>query len=380
MIDGFDTLVVSFIAPALAQDWSLSPPGIGSIFGIGLAGAALGGFAIGPAADWFGRKRLLIACVTGFALFTLLCARASGPGEMMIYRFLGGLGLGGAIPNITALTAEHTSSERQSSVVTYMFVGFPLGAAIGGAITAAMLEDHGWRSAFWLGGLLPLFVVPAIVFGIPETLGRDNSHGTSGRFTLVGQLAEGRLAASLFLWLGAFFIMLVSYFLVNWTPSVLRLAGFSEARAVMGAVLLNLGGVVGALALTRAVDRFGPFLPVAVALAVGALSIVLLGRGDWGQEAILAFSFVTGCFVLGGQLNIPAMAARLFPTRVRGAGVGWTMGMGRLGSIAGPTVGGALLGTELGWQSLFAMVAAPAVASAVCIAAADRLRPCQALK
>jgi AAHS family 4-hydroxybenzoate transporter-like MFS transporter len=374
MVDGFDTLVVAFIAPALAQTWSLASTQVGAIFGAGLLGAALGGFSIGPAADRYGRKTMLLACIVLFAVFTLACVRADGFRELAVYRFIGGLGLGGAIPNITALTAEHAPEQRRTSLVTTMFVGFPLGAVLGGAVTAFLLTKYDWRAAFWLGGLLPLLLLPAVWLGVPESL-RRTDHAAHGGASLSRQWQDGRGVASLLLWLAVFSVMLVSYFLINWTPTVLVDAGFSESRAAMGSVLLNLGGVVGALVIARLVDRRGPFRPVAIALFIGAGCIVGLGRHPGGQWATLALAFVTGAFMLGGQLNIPAMAARLYPPHVRGAGVGWTMGMGRLGSIAGPTIGGALLSAEPPLAFLFLVAAAPAALAGVVIAAVERVRP-----
>jgi AAHS family 4-hydroxybenzoate transporter-like MFS transporter len=374
MVDGFDTLVVAFIAPALAGTWSLAATQVGAIFGAGLLGADLGGFSIGPAADRYGRKAMLLGCIVLFAIFTLACVQADGWRELAVYRFIGGLGLGGAIPNITALTAEHAPPERRSSLVTTMFVGFPLGAVIGGAVTAWLLTRYDWRAAFWLGGLLPLLLLPAVWLGVPESL-RDAGHLRRNRVSLRRQWQDGRGLASVLLWLGVFSIMLVSYFLINWTPTVLVDAGFSESRAAMGAVLLNLGGVVGALVIARLVDRHGPFRPVAVALLIGAACVVALGHHPGGQWGTLAWAFLTGGFMLGGQLNIPAMAARLYPPQVRGAGVGWTMGMGRLGSIAGPTIGGALLASDPALSSLFLWAAAPAAFSALVIAAVERTRP-----
>ena len=375
MIDGFDTLVVAFIAPALAYEWSLSTAQVGVVFGAGLTGAALGGFGIGPAADRYGRKTMLLLCVALFATFTLACAWADDWQTFALLRFVGGLGLGGAIPNLTALTAEHTPAELRSSRVTMMFVGFPLGAVIGGSIVAAIVEPLGWRSAFWLGGLAPLALLPAIRWFVPESLGPVLQREARAPFSLQRQWQDGRGTATALLWIAVFAVMLVSYFLINWTPTVLRDAGFSDARAAMGAVLLNLGGVTGALALSRLIDSRGPFVPVAGALAIGAICVALLGRAPGGQAGTLAWAFVTGFFVLGGQLNIPAMAARLYPTHVRGAGVGWTMGMGRLGSIAGPTIGGMLLSAEPALGPLFATAAVPAAAASIAIAVVDRKRP-----
>jgi AAHS family 4-hydroxybenzoate transporter-like MFS transporter len=255
-----------------------------------------------------------------------------------------------------------------------MFVGFPLGAVIGGAVTAFLLTRSDWRAAFWLGGLLPLLLLPAVWLYVPESL-RRSEHDAHPSTSLSRQWRDGRGLASVLLWIGVFSVMLVSYFLINWTPTVLVDAGFSESRAAMGAVLLNLGGVVGALVIARLVDRHGPFRPVAIALVIGAACIVTLGRHPGGQWATLALAFVTGGFMLGGQLNIPAMAASLYPSQVRGAGVGWTMGMGRLGSIAGPTIGGAMLSAELPLAALFLIAASPAAFAGLVIAAIERARP-----
>lgn len=170
VVDGFDTLVISFIGPAILETWGLSPPQLGRIFGAGLVGAALGGMTAGVVADRLGRKRTLLICILLFAVLTFACAFARTPTELALLRLAGGLGLGGAIPNIVALTAEHASAQRRSASVTLMFIGFPLGAVLGGALTALIIGSHGWRTVFMLGGVLPLLLLPAVWWGVPETL------------------------------------------------------------------------------------------------------------------------------------------------------------------------------------------------------------------
>src|SRR5687768_5111711 len=162
MIDGFDTLVISFIGPAIMDAWQLAPAELGRIFGSGLIGAALGGMTAGVLADRLGRKRTLLISIALFGVLTLACAFARTPTELALLRLAGGLGLGGAIPNIVALTAEHASSQRRSASVTLMFIGFPLGAVVGGALTAAVIGSYGWRAVFVIGGVLPLLLLPAV--------------------------------------------------------------------------------------------------------------------------------------------------------------------------------------------------------------------------
>ncbi|HEY0682191.1 MAG TPA: aromatic acid/H+ symport family MFS transporter [Steroidobacter sp.] len=367
MVDGFDTLVMSFIGPAILETWGLSPTELGRIFGAGLIGAALGGMTAGVVADRLGRKRTLLICVATFAVLTLACAFARTPTELALLRLAGGLGLGGAIPNIVALTAEHASTRRRSALVTLMFIGFPLGAVLGGALTALIIGSLGWRTVFMLGGALPLLLLPAVWWGVPETLVAAR-HDTS-RATIVSQFGDGRAPAVVLLWLGVFSIMLLSYFLINWTPTILSLSGVPEQRAIMGAVVLNFGGIVGAALLTTIIDRVGAFRAVAFTLIPGALLVVVMGASSSVPLPLMALVFFTGACVLGAQLSIPALAARLFPMHVRGTGIGWTMGVGRIGSIIGPTVGGVLVASTPDYGALFQIAAIPCAVAALCIGA-----------
>ena len=369
MVDGFDTLVMSFIGPAVIETWNLAPAELGRIFGAGLLGAALGGMTAGMLADRLGRKRTLLICIALFALLTFACAFARTPTELAWLRLAAGLGLGGAIPNIVALTAEHASPQRRSALVTLMFIGFPLGAVLGGALTAVIVGPYGWRAVFLLGGALPLFLLPAVWLAVPETLvaARQDSHRAGP--SIVSQFGDGRAAAVVCLWLGVFSIMLLSYFLINWTPTILSMSGIPEQRAIMGAVVLNLGGIVGALLLTSIVDKVGAFRAVAITLVPGTALVALLGAGSSIPLPLMALVFITGACVLGAQLSIPALAARLFPMHVRGTGVGWTMGVGRIGSIIGPTVGGVLVGATSDWTALFQIAAIPCAVAALSIGA-----------
>ena len=369
MIDGFDTLVVSFIGPAILETWGLSPPELGRIFGAGLVGAALGGMTAGVVADRLGRKRTLLICIGLFAVLTLACAFARTPTELALLRLAGGLGLGGAIPNIVALTAEHASPQRRSALVTLMFIGFPLGAVLGGAVTALIIGSHGWRTVFMLGGVLPLLLLPAVRWGVPETLVAARHNTQRAGASIVAQFGDGRAPAVVLLWLGVFSIMLLSYFLINWTPTILSLSGIPEQRAIMGAVVLNFGGIIGAALLTTIIDKVGAFRAVALTLIPGTLLVLVMGAASSVPLPLMGLVFLTGACVLGAQLTIPALAARLFPMHVRGTGIGWTMGMGRIGSIIGPTVGGVLVATTPDYGSLFQIAAIPCAIAALCIGA-----------
>lgn len=374
-VDGFDTLVVSFIAPAFAAEWQLSSAEVGQIFGAGLLGAAIGGMVAGPMADRFGRRSVLLGCVVLFSAVTIFCALATSPTMLGIFRFIAGFGLGGAIPTITALVAETMPAERRAAIVTRMFLGFPVGAVIGGAICSMIVEPFGWRSAFWLGGGLGAILLPILWRRVGETMPVVALQSHSLGKPVSAMLAEGRVVPAVALWAGAFFILLVSYFLINWTPTILAESGLPERYAILGGVVLNLGGVTGAVLLTFFLDRREPFRLAGWILAGGAAVVFLLGTQIQNPVLLSPLVFIAGMAVIGGQLTLPALASTLFPVAVRATGVGFTMGIGRAGSILGPFLGGFLIDAELGWAMLFLAIAIPTLLASLLVLFAGMRAP-----
>lgn len=374
MIDGFDTLILAFVAPLVAKAFALSPIEIGKLFAVNFLGAVIGGLGFGPLADRFGRRAMLLVSLALVVIFTFAGSQATSLGQLMALRFLAGLGLGGVIPMIIALTAETMPPRLRTAAVTWMFLGIPLGAVVGGGIAAATLA-HGWPAIFMGGAAAAAVLLPLVAFGLPESL-TSGGAARGGVFASVpAQFAEGRWPAVLCLWLGAFSVILSSFFLLNWMPTVLVSSGFSPERAAFGGVVLNLGGVVGALAISTMVRATGPYRPVIVALCAGAVVVWLVGRMVGEGGVLLPLVFLAGMCVFGAQLAMPAIVAALFPPAVRGAGVGWAMGIGRAASIVAPVIGGALIAAGIGWPTLFAIVAAPVLVSALAIIVADRVRP-----
>jgi MFS transporter, AAHS family, 4-hydroxybenzoate transporter len=386
MIDGFDTLMLSFVAPLLAKSLQIDHASLGRVFGAGFVGTVLGSLIIGPLADRFGRRKMLVLALVVTGGFTLACAFASSAGTLAALRFLGGLGMGGAIPPIAAITAESASSERRSSLVILMFIGFPLGAVVGGAITAALMMKFGWPFVFLMGGscalaaIIPVLLIipaatPAEVTIKPAPQASDGlADGLLARF--VGNLfAEGRLAATFALWFGVLSSMILSGFLVSFMPTILNLNGVAPDRAALGAVVINVGAIVGALLISLIVRRGAPFVAVAVAFVVGAVMVFTLGRVIGAGNAAFGLLFLVGACIVGGQLTFPAIASCLFPTGARAAGVGWTLAIGRTGSIIGPVAGGILLAQNWSLGHLFLAAALLALFAALGITLANLWRP-----
>ncbi|SMG53629.1 MFS transporter [Paraburkholderia susongensis] len=381
MIDGFDTLMLSFVAPLLVKSLHIDHASLGRVFGAGFLGTVLGSILIGPAADRFGRRPMLLLSLALTGVLTLACATATSAPMLATLRFIGGLGMGGAIPVVAAITAQNSPTRSRASLVILMFIGFPLGAVVGGAITAALMMKFGWPFVFLMGGAGALAAMVPVWFVIPAgATPRDARLASAQRrprsLNPFGHtLADGRAPAAIALWCGVLATMILSGFLVNFMPTILNLNGIAPDRAAMGAVLINVGAILGALALSAIVGRFGPFRPVVAVFVAGAGLTIALGQLIGVGNGVFAMLFCIGACLVGGQLTFPAIASRLFPDDVRAGGVGWTMAIGRAGSIIGPLVGGMLLAAHLPLERIFQMVGLLALCGALGVALAYRWQP-----
>ncbi|MDQ8028470.1 MAG: MFS transporter [Brevundimonas sp.] len=399
MLDGFDTQSIAFVAPKIAEDWGLAPSAFGPIFAIGLLGLTVGAFTLSPAADKFGRKTVILISTFIFGLFALLTAFATSMNELLIYRFITGIGLGAAMPNIIALTSEYGPARLRATLVTVMFCGFPLGSTIGGLVSTWLIAEFDWHSVFVVGGVLPLLLLPVLWFMLPESVrfmvakgapeskiapivhkidpnasvsefidGLKHEQSTAAKGFSVFQLfREGRAPTTLLLWVAFFMNLLVMYFLVNWLPTLLKGAGLPLSLAILSTATLNLGGVVGAIVLGRMIDKISPYVVLGTAYAASAAFIALLAFGGTNLTVLLAGAALSGFGVVGAQIGCNALTAAVYPTAIRATGVGWALGVGRIGAIVGPLVGGMLLAQAWSPQSLILLAVVPAVIASIAV-------------
>lgn len=403
MLDGFDTQAIAYVAPIIAVEWHLNVSAFGPIFGAGLFGLMIGALAFGPAADKWGRKTMLVISVVIFGAFSLATSLASTLESLLVLRFLTGVGLGGAMPNMIALTSEFSPKRLRATVVTIMFCGVPLGATLGGIVSAWMIPQFGWISVFYLGGIAPLLLAVFLIIRLPESirfllvanessvkarslanrigiekldpnhilfLSEVNSIG-SGVLRL---FARGQLGKTLLLWVTFFMNLLVMYFLINWLPTLARQAGLSIGTAIVATVALNFGGVLGALVVGRIIDRAGPFVVLAATYALSAIAIAMMAGLGTNAGALLALVFLTGGGVIGAQIGMNALTAEIYPTAVRSTGVGWALGVGRVGSIIGPVLGGFLIAREIPTEEILYLAALPPLLASAAVWALGRLR------
>src|ERR1700742_2843679 len=377
MIDGYDLFIVSFVAPLIAKDLHLDFGNIGSVFAAGLAGSMVGGLLLGQIADRAGRRPILVISLVVVGIATMLCSMAHSFMAFAALRFVAGFALGGLLAAIVPLVAEHFPPRRRSVAVTVMFIGYPLGAVVGGAITAALIS-FGWRNLFLGAGSVTLLLVPLSLL-LKETLSASRSAAIDSsikvsRTSPLALFTEGRFWVTVAASLAIFCLLLVAYLLNSWTPLIAARSGLNAQTAAWCGVLLNLGGVIGALASTSLVARFGVFRVVPLMVGAGAFAVALLGELFGSVGALYSGLVVIGLLLIGGQQNAPAISAQLYPQRMRSTGVGWQFAAGRLGSILGPIIGGRLLAANVSVPLLFMMIGIPTLVSAGAYALVGLLR------
>lgn len=388
LIDGFDTQAIAFVAPHIASAWGVAPSAFGPVFGAGLLGSFVGALAMGPLGDRVGRKPALLLSMAIFSVGSLATALVLSIGILAGARLITGFGLGGALPCFIALASEYAPKRRRESLVALMFCGFPVGAVIGGLVSESMVAVWGWPSVFVIGGLLPIAIAAIFIPTVPESIGHLASRGKfddvrrilarmgltasedlmrapqPGRATVSSLFANRRAAGTLLLWATLFLSLLLTYFLINWIPLVAHTVGANVKAAVIAVSLLNLGAIGGCLVIGRLADRYAPPHVIACAYAAGAIAVFLIGRTQHSAALLCATAFLTGVLSIGAQMCTVSFCASFYDTKLRATGVGWAMGMGRIGAIVGPVLGGLLLGAKVDATVLFATAAAVSLGAA----------------
>lgn len=409
-LDGFDAQAIGYAAPSLIKAWRLKPPQLGPVFSAGLIGLMLGALLIAPLADRLGRRPVIITASILFGLFTLATAWATDINQLLVLRFLTGLGLGGCMPNGIALTSEYAPTRSRSLMVMIMFNGFTLGSLVGGIIAARLMPAFGWQSVFVVGGVLPLVLAPVMAFTVPESIrfmvvskarperilravrrvapgaNMDASTQfevelqTKARMSVRELFRGGRATRTVLLWTVFFMSLLDVYMLVNWLPTAMNSVGASVSTAVMIGVSLQLGAFLGSIPLGWIMDRFGARLTMFPCYLLAAICIALIGFvASTSIPLTFVVVFLAGLGVIGGQTAANAVAATSYPTEVRSTGVGWSLGIGRIGSIVGPALAGELLAMQVSIREIFLLSAIPAAVGAFAsLGLGGRARPAAA--
>jgi AAHS family 4-hydroxybenzoate transporter-like MFS transporter len=358
-----------------------------------------GALFIAPLADRIGRRLILICSALLFGIGTLATAWASDLHTLMWLRVVTGLGLGGAMPTSLALTSEFMPSRHRAFLLVMMFNGFNIGSMVGGILSVHFTQTADWRAVFLIGGLLPILLAPILLL-LPESVNflmRSGSARATAR--LVRQLqrlglmqalkdaqvpdtirgpvavaprvsvrelfAPGYGMTTCLLWVVFFMSLLDIYLLVSWIPTALRVAGAAPTAAITAAILLQVGATVASVPVGWSLDRFGPAATLASAYLLGMICIAAVGHLTHAVPWALAMTFGAGFGLIGGQAGANAVATVAYPVHLQSTGAGWALGIGRIGSIIGPVVGGVMLNASVSIPYIFYLSAVPALLAAV---------------
>jgi len=417
--DGFDMLVLSFLAPYIRSQFALDPVQLGRLFGIGTVGAMLGGFAFGWLGDRWGRRPMIILSVLAFGLSSIALAFAGSFEALMALRFVNGVALGGLMPLAWVLNIEYVPARYRATVVTLIMMGYTIGGAIAGPLTVWLAPRFGWHSIFLLSGLVTVPLVALLCWLLPESArflavkhrspgriaGALNAiepglgAGVHDRFLVLdektGAATRDRFrAASLFdgalrtttplLWIAYIGSSLAIYFKTSWGPILFEEVGFTRAEAAYIASITSVGGALAGLALMRFTDRIGP-IAIALLPMLAVPALLLMGIAPLAKPGFASLSLLSMMMIGGAHFGMHSIAGMFYPSAIRANGAGWATSIAKIGSIAAPLLGGYLLAANLPPRHLFVLLSLAPAACAVALVLLGRiylrrdrrsLRPC----
>ncbi|OAN52699.1 MFS transporter [Sphingobium sp. TCM1] len=397
MLDGMDVLILSYVAPALSADWEVSPESLGVVFSAGLAGMAAGGLLIAPLADRFGRRRLILASLVMMTLAMFASGVATSVWQLIASRFVVGIGIGTVLASMAALTAEYAPARHRTFAVGFLQAGYPVGATITGFVVASHVGTHGWQAMLLGAAVLCAIAIPFVWLLLPESIAFLLSRQPKGALdkanrllASIGQprldalpaqnggetrhagvrglLTEGRAPSTILLWLAIIFAFMTLYFVISWIPKLAVEAGLPAKDAIYAGAIYNIGAFVGTSSIGLVAMRFDLRRLILVYMALAAAALVVFGSVAMPLAATLATAFLIGVFVQGGFNGCYPLAASLYPPEARGTGIGWAMGVGRIGAVIGPMLGGFLLAAKVSLPVIFGIFAVPVVLAGICAA------------
>ncbi len=394
IFDGYDLVIYGVVLPILMKEWSLDPVTAGMLGSAALFGMMVGAMTLGTLSDKFGRKKMIVLCIVLFSLFTVINGFVQTPTQFAVVRFIAGLGIGGVMPNVVALMSEYSPKRIRSTMVAVMFSGYGVGGMMSAGLGIWIVPNYGWQVMFFIAGI-PLLLLPLILKMLPESVAflvkngeqekakeilqdlvpneKIGAHDTlvladvtktkAGIFNLV---QDNRLVSTLSFWTAFFMCLLMVYALGSWLPKLMTMAGYGLSSSLMFLLALNVGGIIGAVGGGWLSDRFHLKPVLATFFLCGATAISLLGFQN--PEAVLyLLVMVAGAATIGSQILLYAYVAHFYPAPIRSTGLGWASGIGRIGAIIGPMLGGTLLAMSLPHQMNFILFAIPGVIAAIAI-------------
>jgi len=395
-LDGFDVLSIAFTGPQIAKEWLLPPVELGLLFSAGLAGMMVGSLVLSPFADILGRRIVVLGGLTIITAGMVLCGFAHGLSELALLRVFTGLGIGALFSSVNTIVTEYASDRRKSLAISIMAVGYPIGATVGGTIAVFLIAYHGWRSVFLFGGALSALLIPLAFVTLPESLefllARKPRNALARLNLLLGRMRHPALdvlpepaktgveaqstfsvfdraffSRTLLIVCAYFLTMLPFYFMLNWTPKVLVDQGLSVSTGISGAVVMNGVGILGGLLFGAIANLVGLRQLTSLCMVLFFAAIAGFGAVGTNLTLLLILAAAVGFFMIAMISGLYAIIGAMYPVRVRNTGTGLVLGIGRLGAVIGPYLGGVMIAAGWSRPLYCAVLAAPLLLSALFI-------------
>ena len=395
LFDGYDLAINGVVLPLLMVEWGLTAMQAGMLASTALAGMMFGAMIFGSLADKIGRKKVIMICIVLFSGLTFAGGFASNPTEFAILRFLAGLGIGGVMPNLVALTSEYAPIRMRSTLVTGMFSGYAVGGVMAALLGSWFTPDFGWQIMFFIAGI-PLFLLPVIWKFLPESLTfivQQDRQAEARKIvsrleptitvketttfeldkvdvpesaSVMSLFRRGRAMNTVLFWIAFFTCLLTMYALSSWLPKLMMAAGYSMDNSLMFMMVMNIGAVIGIIGGGILADRFH-LKPVLMCLGIiGAVVMSLMGFQS-NEFLLYILVFLAGAASIGSQMLLYSYVAQFYPLAVRSTGIGWSSAIGRMGAIIGPILIGGLLGMNLPAHFNFMAVGLPVLITAIAV-------------
>lgn len=408
MLDGFDITAMSVVANSAGTEMNIPSEQLGFVFSFSLAGMMFGAMFLASLSDIFGRRKVIIISLAAVGASVLLTAYANTLVELVTLRFISGLGAGAMLASQATLTSEYSPDKYRALCVAIVTAGYPLGAMMTGLVGQFFIEAYGWRSMFILGGTISLFMCVIVYMLLPESLlflskkrppgalesinkilskykiaaltslpeneqeenttDKPSINNSNSLFKRVAQLFTGDLGKkTMFLWAGFMLAMSTMYFLMSWIPKLIINAGFSTTTANYAFSLFNLGGVAGIFVMGLFAIRWKLSLVVSLFIGSSGLLMLIFSYAAQTEFVILALITLIGIALQGGFTGLYALSAKLYPTEIRTTGVGWALGVGRLGAVFGPAIAGFTIASGISMHHNYILFSIPVLLSAIAI-------------
>ena len=399
VLDGFDVLVIAFVAPEIAREWAISPEALGVLFSSGLAGMTLGSLLLAPLADVYGRRPTIILSLLATSIGMVASSYAETLFFLAFTRVLTGLGIGAMLASIATIVAEYSSARRRAAAVGFSLAGYPIGAIFGGLVTVALIEAFNWQTVFVVGGLLTAATIPLVMLYVPESLDFLLTRRTADTLPKVNRLlakmdraplSELPLQAdvtrsgnrilglfqpalrgpTLLIWSCFFLTMSSLYFAQIWTPKIMVDAGFDLSQGVSAGVLIQVGALIGIFALGILTAKLTVQTTAALLMVFGFVAMAVFSQAMADPTWLMLVAVCVGLGVNASVVALYALIPEIYPPQVRTTATGWAIGAGRLSAVFAPIVAGYLLGAGVEVSTLYLLFGLPMAVAIGCVLAA----------